>query len=227
VPTFLGDDPGLAHQGLALIESERPSQWTCLGLRCVVTRPSTTKTFSRTALDELDRIKTMHDAVARAAERGNIAAIGVENYSVFRTKEQTSFENAVKQLQAAVASGQPEATILELANRVAKAAETGMRDGFGLGRASKTQAVYGAGLAVGFQRNVVTYSFEPADKKKFLGLKGTGAELKRQIIAAVREILPGFSALLDEKVPQKTLHEHVADAAVIAIMTAERWHVRR
>lgn len=169
----------------------------------------------------------MYDAVARAAERGNIAAIGVENYSVFRTKEQTSFENAVKQLQAAVASGQPEAVILELANRVAKTAETGMRDGFGLGRASKTQAVYGAGLAVGFQRNVVTYSFEPADKKKFLGLKGTGAELKRQIIAAMREILPGFSALLDQKVPQKTLHEHVADAAVIAIMTAERWHVRR
>lgn len=226
VPRFLGVDPGLAHEGLVLIESARSRSWRCLGLRCVVTRPTSTKSFSRTALDEVDRIQTMYAAVAQAAERGEIDAIGVENYSVFRTREQDAFEQAVASLRAAQSSGDTE-RILACARRVAETSEKGMRDGFGLGRSSKTIAVYGTALSVGFSRGVTTYSFEPADKKKFLGLKGSGAELKRQIIGATREILPGFAQLLDEKVPQKTLQEHVADGAVIAMMTAERWHVRR
>lgn len=175
-------------------------------------------------MSELDRIETMFRGAQRASERIEPDAIGVENYSIFRTKQQEDFESAVRALKN-VSSDEE---LLRAARRVSATADEGLRDGFGLGRAAKTIAVYGTSLAVAWQSNLIAYTFEPSDKKKFLGLKSVARkDLKRAIIVAVSERLEGFSELLAEKVPQSTLHEHVADAATIAMMTAERWHVRR
>ncbi len=231
--TALGIDPGLASTGIGCVDRTADGQYVSRGVRLSRTEPARGKQFTRarTSEDDQRRVREHWNAVQSAIETIRPSVVGIENYTVYEPREVTETRKIVQDLLGLLPAGTPTeltSACIAHADRFHRLVEDlrslagGGRGGIGLGQAAKTVMVFGAALAAAYAAGVPVFVFQPADLKvRFGGRRGAS---KEDVGRGAEGVVQGLADVVRQKVPQKTLQEHVWDASAHAVLAADEYH---
>ena len=191
-----------------------------------MTKPEHDKKQRRSTDDER-RIREAWVQVKDSVERFRPHALTIECYTVYGEKDVEGLKQAARELLDFIGTfPHPQLIFGEEANilRFAKACDKlkkKLMEGSevvgraGRGKAAKTLAVYGAGLAIAWERSIPVFINMPIDLKTSFAKKASAS--KAEVAAALRAIVPNLEEEVSQKIAPSN-QEHVYDATGHAIL---------
>lgn len=241
---FLGVDPGLRHTGIGAVAYDTNSgRVVATGVQVrVIAKDAKARTQQRlkVAVDDMHRTTAHFDAIKQAIDTVQPAAIGVETYTIYDSKEYEKLRDVAAGLVAFLGfsrGGAKSSSFTSAAGFVDAlhnghwaefmhhlAALSKAVDAFrvqrGRGDAAKTYGVYASALCAAHQAGVPVFPFAPTDLKR---LTGERTASKTQVADHLATVVENASDVVETHITTKGYHEHAYDALGHAYLAFLEW----
>jgi Holliday junction resolvasome RuvABC endonuclease subunit len=241
----LGFDPGFATTGVGAVALLPDGRHISAGVELIITEKNKDKRFEhlRVASDDVRRLLELYERACAAIERVKPKVVGVENYTIFESREYERLRDRASELMGflGIVKGQLPPEVLELEKLTAVLALDGRHnemvnklaalgkavDDFriqrGRGQAAKTYGSYTAVCCAAARYGIPVYPFMPLDLKKFCGKNSAS---KEEVIASLGGRVEGLAEKVAAKIRAKSVWNHVYDATghgMMALREYMRW----